>query len=219
MDIKTINDFTPYLPTISDYFRHFYEKEPWGDYKACDNCFADISLDSVPRYKPEDTHCPKCNAHLGPFWSEARCKTVLKNNNLFVGLFDEGALKGWIIGKPISDKIIAIDFMGLDDQLRRKKDSKLLYIKSGIMMNYYLLVKKYFPSLTGWANAKLQKIPLVSLKLYCFFEDESRKLGYHMIHSTTHKDARNIHNALKNVGFSIQASELKNNRVLFVKKL
>lgn len=219
MDIRIVDDFEPYLGQISKYFRNFYEREPWGDYKGCDPCFGELSLEVAPRFKPTDTHCPKCGNALGAFWSESRCRNALKNNNLFVGAFDKDIIKGWIIAKPVSDKTIAIDYMGLDASLRRQNESKLQLFWNFLFMRYYLLIKKYLPKYRDWANQKLGALPFVSLKLYCFFEDACRDSGFSTIQSTTHQDAKNIHNALRNGGFSLTQNNLENNRVLFVKKL
>lgn len=218
MDIRIINEIDPYLSTLSGYFRTFYEKEPWGDYKGCDHCYGELSLKEAPRFSSNEVSCTKCQRILGPFWSESRCKSSLTETNLFVAHLQDNALKGWIIGKPVTDSLLAIDYMGLDPKLRRVKP-KIILMKEAICVVTYFLIKKWVKPLSAWANKRILNSPIPSLQLYCFFEDQAINMGYKAIQTTTHKDAKNIFNALRSVGFHLTQTDLPNNRVLFVKKI
>lgn len=218
MDFRVIDDIDPYIPTISQYFRSFYEKEPWGDYKGCDHCYGSLPLKDAPRFSENEVHCQQCQRPLNPFWSEHRCKAALHNTNLFTGLFIADALKGWIIAKPISETILAIDYMGLDSQFRRRKPA-LILMKEAIQVVSLFAMKKYCPFLNNWSKQKIMQIPIVSLQLYNFFEEQALIRGYKTIQSTTHKQAKNIYHALRSVGFHLTEKNLPNDRVLFVKHL
>lgn len=218
MDIRILEQIDPYLENLSDYFRDFYEKEPWGDYKGCDSCFGSLSLKEAPRFGINDDYCPHCKESLTAFWSVSRCKSALKETNLFTGLFSNNTLKGWIIAKPVSEIILAIDYMGLDSEFRRRKP-KIIMMKEMVTILSLFHLKKHYSFLGEWANKRLLKIPIVSLQLYYFFEEQAKKMGYKMIQSKTHENARNIHYALRTVGFKLTQKNLPNNRVLFIKTL
>ncbi|CEG55707.1 hypothetical protein [Legionella fallonii] len=218
MDIRCIDNSDKYLDTLSNYFRLFYEKEPWGDYQGCDNCYASLLVSEAPRFGQDEKICKNCGKPLGPFWSVSRCKSAVEETNLAVGYFENDELKGWIIAKPVSETILAINFMGLDSKFRRNK-SKIILMKEALYTLSLMHIMKRLRYLNQWAYNRLLKIPIVSLQLYCFFENQAKKMGYTTIQSTTHKNARNIFNALRSVGFHLDSKNLPNDRVLFTKKL
>lgn len=218
MTIRNIELIDPYLKDLSHYFRLFYEKEPWGDYKGCDFCFSSAALKEAPRFAKHETHCIYCKAPLGPFWSESRCKSALAETNLFTGLVLNDTLKGWIIAKPVSETIIAIDYMGLDPVFRRIKPKVILMKEMAHVLSLFY-IKKHCSYLNEWASKHLLQIPIVSLQLFLFFEEQAKRMGYKSIQSTTHKNAKNIYYALRSVGFKLTQTDLSNDRVLFVKQL
>ncbi len=218
MDIRIIQQSDLYLEVLSDYFRVFYEKEPWGDYKGCDYCFGLLPLNEAPRFGKNEEYCTHCRKLLGPFWSVSRCKSALEETNLFIGLFSDNNLKGWIIAKPVSEEVLAIDYVGLDPGLRRKKP-KIIMMKEMVHLLILFYIRKQGGFLSEWANKRLLRLPIMSLQLYCFFEEQAKKMGYKRIQSTTHKNAKNIYYAFSSVGFKLTNKSLPNNRVLFVKEL
>ncbi len=226
---------------LSSWFRSFYSKPPWDEYRICRKCkvlndFSDLNTYS---FREKLTHCPVCETILTPFWDTERTMLYLSQamrNENFIGLWiiekKKNEIVGWIWGYEIS----SIRNLSIQKSRNNLDDAPLFYIdvigSAPMHRGNYGHLLKIFYKLAFIVKIKIIKkrskqfdllcsifrMPIKALLYLKLLEDVYNKYKY--LVTRTHEDANSVKKLLFFCGFREYQKDLVDpKRVFWINKL
>lgn len=152
---ELVSDPLPFAAQIAQWFFESYSRSPWNEgFHVCPECCPAENPSSGLRreyqHTDENAQCPVHHIPVERFWCERRVRQYLvhlmvlhQEKFVFLGLFDEGGLKGFIWGFPmnIGGRFgLYLDFIFVVREFRRKKG-----ILNAVSVLFLILQYRYFP--------------------------------------------------------------------------